>query len=340
MTNPPPPPGSSGRTGPTSAHHPPRGASDPARNPKSTIAGRRRIRQHQASKNVPQPNGNPHPPQQTGKGLPTRDANLPPGALPSQSGLNPINPDPSYEEAKNQLKSVIDEFWVRDQLELMMKIVDNPQLADALGCVIKVKLPNTTEAVQVYPLTGEIGPDHLERYLQPLKGSAQKALQNKQKSIPDHQLYSMYVLHRSKVFELGRAEAHSKGQLFEYSEVFQPMLYGNITKDLFDGGATFKLTREDPDPRHAERLNKMRGQINSGHSKRKIMAPKAKPHPNPKHKAALNKPGIDLRIGASREDIDRSRAAMAERRALSDPNIPQPPSAPTATPPTPPTGVQ
>ncbi|MCL6268606.1 hypothetical protein M3P05_01385 [Sansalvadorimonas sp. 2012CJ34-2] len=320
--------------GPGNIPNPPPNNNDKNNFDPNTAAGRKNIRQHkQARKQIPaaQPNNNPTPRQN----LKDRKPSALPGEAPLTSKLAPPEDDSTtLEEAKNQVKSVIDELWVRDQLEIITKIVDHPELAAALGCVIKVKLPNTTESVQVYPLTGKIGPHHLPRYLEPLKASAQKALDKKLKDMPDHQLYSAYVLHRSKVFELGKAEAHSKGKLFDWAEVFQPMLTGSITKEFSGGGVSFSLTRQEPDPKHADQLNDMRKALNSGKSKQNIMPQKKSKKKNNKPKketpsTALNKPAIDLRINANRHEIENSRLTAAERQALNNPN-PNPPLVPPA----------
>ena len=280
----------------------------------------------------------------------------PPSANPGLAGRNPASsptggpagssplsrladtPQPtSLQEAIDQQKAVLDELWIRDQLELIAKIVDNPQLAAQLGCVVKVKLPNTTQAVQVFPMNGDIGPDHLPRYLQPLKGSALKALEARQNITPDHLLYDSYIVKRNTVFEIGRREAHSKGELFDYQAVFPSMLQGSLDQKFTTEGISFSLTRQDPDPRHADQLNQMRQGLNQGKSKRKLMPPKGRrPHtarPEPTPSTALHKPGVDLRLSASSADIDRLTEAERRAAAAAPPSGPPHGAPPPAGPP-------
>ncbi len=245
----------------------------------------------------------------------------------------------AFQQAYNQLQGVVEECMVRDQLELILKIIKNPSLADALHCKVKVKLPNTDRAVQVFPeVSSETPPAHRKRYVELLQQASSHTLKTRQDANPDPMLLNAYVACRARVCEIGEDEATGRGEFFEFMDILRRMLVDQHQKQIQSGGTTFNFTRLPPD--RSIDLDPVRQQQEcsgvfdppSTKKRKKTSSPQSPPPQQPPQ-SALRPASIDLRLQATDEGIRQalghpSRTDMGEDLVPSTASatVPPPPS--------------
>ena len=175
-------------------------------------------------------------------------------------------------------------------------------LADKLQIVIKIQMPGTNKVVQLIPKPTNGGSFRENRETAAYKFLKDncEALHKRLSDIDKpSDLYDRYVMHRTKVFEIGKELATTKGEIFDYEkDVYVNMLTRAFDHKTMENGVSFEFSRGNPDPSKY----KDPGNLNA------LPPPKSKK----KKKKPAGKPKVEFRIAADKDDLkaleDKARA--------------------------------
>ena len=158
------------------------------------------------------------------------------------------SPEKMLTEATDKFQGVLEEYWCRDQLELITRLIEDPDLATQLGCTLTIRLPGAAKSVGLVPDTGELSEADYDSYTNALCQWSEEALNAKQQALPDNVLYNSYVAYRAEVFKWGRQEAQARSTTFDWEETLQALLVKRAVQQVHHQGVTLTLSRPDPDP--------------------------------------------------------------------------------------------
>ncbi len=241
---------------------------------------------------------------------PVTDRTTTPVAEPEQT--TPVQqqaPEQQLKALHKQLQGQLADFWVRDQLSIIQKIMDDPALAAKMGIKIEIQLPESPAPVQLYPiLEGDDAPSEDERTLceQKLAEETAKLSQHIASEKGVDQLFGEYLQTRQQFIGLSQAVEPN----FEWKVAYEYLLRMAINSTHEGQEMAFTFIREKYDP------SKKLGQDvldELARPAKKVEDETPPPAPEdelPDNTSTLKKPRLEFRMRATEEDIARSKATL------------------------------
>ncbi len=241
---------------------------------------------------------------------PITDRTATPVAEPEQTTpAQQPSPEQQLKILHQQLQGQLADFWVRDQVSIIQKIMEDPSLAAKMGIKIEIQMPNTATPVQIYPiLEGPDAPSEAERAQceQTLAQETAKLSQHIVEEKGVNQLFGEYLQSRQQFIELSQAVDPS----FEWKVAYEYLLRMAIDSTHEGEDMAFHFIREKYDPSNRLGQEVLDELARPAKQKKEENPPGSPPDNLPANTSTLKKPTLEFRMRASPEDLQRSKAAI------------------------------